>query len=64
MNFIDKKISPAKAAQLLVKKGVGVKESDAVAILDFLYLLAKNYHRTDEQIKNLDNPKGISNTKK
>jgi hypothetical protein len=43
MNFIDKKVSVKKAIAILARNGIQVNEEEAVSIIDFLYLMAKNY---------------------
>lgn len=49
MNFIDKKISIKKSIAILAKNGIHVDDGEAVAILDFLYLMAKNYRKPGEE---------------
>lgn len=41
MNFIDRKISGAKAIALLAQNGIDVSDEEAEEILNFLYLMAK-----------------------
>lgn len=48
MNFIDKKVSDKRAIATLAKNGIQVNEEGASVILDFLYLVAKNYNRPKE----------------
>lgn len=45
MNFIDKKVSDKRAIATLAKDGIQVNEEEASVILDFLYLVAKNYNK-------------------
>ncbi len=42
MSFLDKKVSTKRAIDILEKNGTQVDEGDAIIILDFLYLIAKN----------------------
>lgn len=46
MNFIDKKVSVKKAIAILARNDIQVNEEEAVSIIDFLYLIAKNYQVT------------------
>jgi len=48
MSFIDKKVSDKRAIAILAKNGIQVSEEEAGIILDFLYLVAKNYNKPDE----------------
>lgn len=48
MNFIDKKVSNKRAIVLLAKSGIQVNEEEADIILDFLYLVAKNYNKPEK----------------
>ncbi len=48
MSFIDKKISDKRAIAILAKNGIQVNEEEADVILDFLYLVAKNYNKPEE----------------
>jgi len=43
MNYIDKKVSVKRAISILSKNGIQVDDKEALAIIDFLYLMAKNY---------------------
>ncbi|MGJ1312231.1 MULTISPECIES: hypothetical protein [Sphingobacterium] len=45
MNFIDRKVSDKRAIAILAKNGIQVNEEEASVILDFLYLVAKNYNK-------------------
>ncbi|WP_312285363.1 PTS sugar transporter subunit IIBC [Chryseobacterium gleum] len=45
MNFINKNISIEQAITLLAKKGIQVDHDEMTIILDFLYLMAKNYKK-------------------
>jgi hypothetical protein len=47
----------------LAKNGIEVDDSEASVILDFLYLIAKNYSKKEE-IENAHNPKEKSNSLK
>lgn len=48
MSFIDKKVSDKRAIAILAKNVIQVNEEEANIILDFLYLVAKNYNKPDE----------------
>ena len=48
MSFIDKKVSEKRAIAILGKNGIQVSEGEADIILDFLYLVAKNYNKPEE----------------
>ncbi|MBD1434617.1 PTS sugar transporter subunit IIBC [Sphingobacterium sp. DN00404] len=48
MSFIDKKVSDKRAIVILAKSGIQVSEEEANIILDFLYLVAKNYNKPEE----------------
>lgn len=48
MNFIDKKVSVKRAITILAKNGTHVDDKEANVILDFLYLIAKNYKKPEE----------------
>lgn len=61
MNFIERKISVKRAISILAKNGVDEREADV--ILEFLYLVAKNYSKTEE-VQNAQNPKNRSNSLK
>jgi len=43
MNYIDKKVSVKRAIAILSKNGIQVDDKEASTIIDFLYLMAKNY---------------------
>jgi len=43
MSFIDKKISVKRVIALLAKSGIQVDDNEGTVILNFLYLIAKNY---------------------
>lgn len=45
MNFINKKVSPKRAIAILTKSGIQVDEDEVNIILDFLYLIAKNFNK-------------------
>jgi predicted amino acid-binding ACT domain protein len=63
MNFIERKISVKRAISVLAKNGIEVDDSEASVILDFLYLIAKNYSKKEE-VENAHNPKERSNSLK
>ena len=63
MNFIERKISVKRAISVLAKNGIEVDDSEASVILDFLYLIAKNYSKKEE-VENTLNTKEKSNTSK
>lgn len=48
MSFIDKKVSDKRAITILAKNGIQVSEREADVILDFLYLVAKNYNKPEK----------------
>lgn len=47
MNFIDKKITVNQAITILAKNNIDADENDAIVILDFLYLIAKNTNKIE-----------------
>ncbi len=47
MNFIDKRVSAKQAIAILAKNGVQMDDNEANIILDFLYLIAKNYQQSE-----------------
>jgi hypothetical protein len=49
MNFIDKKVSVKKAIAILARNGVQVDDDEAIVMLDFLYLMAKNYKKPETE---------------
>jgi len=55
MNFIDKKASVKRAMSLLAKNGIQVDDAEASVILEFLYIIAKNYnkHRANQNAPDL-----------
>lgn len=53
MNFIDKKVSDKQAIAILAKSGIWVDDDEATIILDFLYLISKNYNKADKE-KNVE----------
>lgn len=55
MSFVDKKISTTQAIAILAKKDIKVDGDEAAVILDFLYLMAKNYKKPtgNKKIQNL-----------
>ena len=48
MNFIDKKVSVKQAIAILAKSDIQVNEDEGSVILDFLYLMAKNYKKPED----------------
>lgn len=48
MNFIDKKVSDKRAIAILAKNDIQVNEEEANIILDFLYIVAKNYNKPEK----------------
>lgn len=60
MNFRERKISTSQAISILSKHGIKLDYHEAVIILDFLYLMAKNYDK-NERVENSPNPKEKSN---
>lgn len=56
MNFKERKISNRQAISILAKYGIDLDYNEANIILDFLYLLAKNYDKR-EKVENSNNPK-------
>lgn len=51
MNFIDKKISVQRSISILERKQIIVNEEEAKIILDFLYLISKNYNKPNDLIE-------------
>ncbi len=51
MNFIDKKVSIKQAITTLAKNEIEVDDNEATVILDFLYLMSKNYNKPEEEKK-------------
>jgi hypothetical protein len=43
MSFVEKKISVKRSMNLLAKNGIQVDDNEGTEILNFLYLIAKNY---------------------
>ncbi|QNN42629.1 MULTISPECIES: PTS sugar transporter subunit IIBC [Pedobacter] len=63
MNFTERKISVKRAIVVLAKNGIYVDDSEAGIILDFLYLISKNYSgNQDGRTYNI--PKETSNKSK
>jgi hypothetical protein len=60
MNFRERKISTSQAISILSKHGIKLDYHEAVIILDFLYLMAKNYDK-NEKVENSPYPKEKSN---
>lgn len=48
MNFTDKKVSIKQAMEILAHHGIHLDEDEADVILDFLYLMSKNYKETKD----------------
>jgi hypothetical protein len=48
MNFTYKKISIEQAIALLAKNGIKVDDEEIAVILDLLYLISKNYKKTEK----------------
>ncbi|CAD0225782.1 PTS sugar transporter subunit IIBC [Chryseobacterium sp. JV274] len=51
MNFIDRNVSVEQAITILAKNGVQVNDNEAKIILELLYLVAKNYKKSEERKK-------------
>lgn len=49
MNFVYKKVSLKQAITILAKNGIEVDDNEATVIVDFLYLMAKNYKKDEEE---------------
>ncbi|WP_407484591.1 PTS sugar transporter subunit IIBC [Elizabethkingia miricola] len=49
MNFNNKKVSVKKVTAVLAKNDIQVNDDEAAVILDFLYLMAKNYKEAKEE---------------
>lgn len=56
MIFLDKKVSIKRAITILAKNGIDVDDDEATVIVDFLYIMAKNYKKLGED--NIPKPKG------
>ncbi len=56
MNFSDKKVSVKRAIAILAKNGIEVDDDEATVIVDFFYLMAKNYKKDGKE--KLTKPKG------
>lgn len=52
MNFIDKKVNINQVIKILAKNDIEVDDEEASAILDFLYLISKNYSKPEEEERN------------
>lgn len=63
MNFIDKKVSVKRAVAILAKNGIQLDDEEAIVIIDFLYLMAKNYKKHEEE-KMVETPKRNRTLKK
>jgi len=62
MNFTDKKVSVRRTITILAKNGIEVDDDEAMVIVDFLYLMAKNH--TKEKIEKTPKPQGEIELKK
>jgi hypothetical protein len=62
MSFVEKKISVKRSINLLAKNGIQVDDNEGTEILNFLYLIAKNYQYKGG-LESMD-LKGKSNYKK
>ncbi|MEJ5049368.1 PTS sugar transporter subunit IIBC [Chryseobacterium culicis] len=60
MNYIDRNVSVEQAIIILAKNGVQVNDKEAKIILELLYLIAKNYNKSE--VRKSSNLKEISNT--
>jgi len=60
MNFVERRVSVKRAISILSKNGVEVDEREAGVILDFLYLMARNYGKR-EAVQDAYIPKEMSN---
>lgn len=58
MNFIDKRVSVTRVIAILAKEGIQVDDDEATIILDFLYLMSKNYKKTEDD-KGTETPRRI-----
>jgi len=56
MNFTDKKVSVRRAITILAKNGIEVDDDEAMVIVDFLYLMAKNHIK--EKVEKTPKPQG------
>jgi hypothetical protein len=63
MNFKERKMSANQAISILAKYGIELDYDEANIILDFLYLMAKNYNKNGK-VENSHNPKEKSNLPK
>lgn len=63
MNFIERKVSIKRAISILAKNGIEVDDKEVSVIVDFLYLMARNYSRKTE-VESPPNPKELSNSMK
>ena len=63
MNFVERKVSVKRTISILSKNGIEVDEQEAGVILDFLYLIAKNYGKR-EAVQETYIPKEMSNSLK
>jgi len=60
MNFIDKKVSTKQIIEILEREVIHVDDEEATVIIDFLYLITKNYKEIEEDKKH-QNPNRNSN---
>lgn len=51
MNFIYKKVSTKQTIDILAQHDIHVNDDEAAVVLDFLYLMSKNYRETQEDEK-------------
>ncbi len=61
--IMERRVSIRRAVEILAKNGISVDYNEASVILDFLYLLAKNFHGQDGN-QNILNVKEASNFNK
>jgi len=64
MNFIDKKTSVKRAMSILAKNGIQVDDTEASVILEFLFIIAKNYtkQRANQNARNLKENSNLEKT--
>ncbi len=55
MNFIYKKVSTKQTIDILAQHDIHVNDDEAAVVLDFLYLMSKNYRepQEDEKVRTL-----------
>lgn len=54
MNFTYKKVSVQQTIETLARQRIHVDDEEAVVILDFLYLMSKNYKEIEEDENHLN----------